>query len=644
MTSDAIGIITTIYKDEELKEVTRLKKEFKLIGLKNYQFYVHDGRKENRGYAYGINQGIIKASKNNCKVLMIVNPDISVTSLSYQIIKDGLKKFDVLGFTIKQNNKTYYGGSIDKYRLSGGLIEESPKIHYQPVDFISGSLMIIKKSVLDKIGLLNENYFIYYEDVEFCLEARQAGFKVGIDSKSSYTHYEISNTNNPQKKKLLFWNRLRFFWKYSNTVQKLREGLRAPITFYEQLPILFNVVKHSPFAISFFSYNLSSILSKAVHFFIFIVLINNLSPAQYGIYTLVWAFVNLFTPFLDFGTTTYGLVYGDNRKLQNKTLYSMRFYFSVIVYLAISLGSFAMFHDPQTQFFVLLTATTVFASSFSGSYLIHNSLRQKIVISSYLSLTFNIVFSLLVIGAVLLKQGISYLFVSYALCYLSYSVLNSWLLKKELSLKAYPKKWLIILKQSLVFVAIGFLASFYSKVDIFILKKFFDNQTLGVYSAGLKFLDALLIIAGSYNIIVIPLMRKLAKNPRQLKTKIIKDMVFLFAFGVLVATSFYLAAPFLLSLVLKSNFSPSLQVARIVSFAIIPILLTSVFYNALYSLKKEKWVMIVLVIQSVISFVSYWFSIPYFGYWGAMYVKITLEFVNTTLSGIFLVYALKNQK
>jgi O-antigen/teichoic acid export membrane protein len=293
---------------------------------------------------------------------------------------------------------------------------------------------------------------------------------------------------------------------------------------------------------------------------------------------------------------------------------------------------------------VLLTATTVFASSFSGSYLIHNSLRQKIVISSYLSLTFNIVFSLLVIGAVLLKQGISYLFLSYALCYLSYSVLNSWLLKKELSLKVYPKKWLIILKQSLVFVAIGFLASFYSKVDIFILKKFFDNQTLGVYSAGLKFLDALLIIAGSYNIIVIPLMRKLAKNPRQLKTKIIKDMVFLFAFGVLVATSFYLTAPFLLSLVLKSNFGPSLQVARIISFAIIPILLTSVFYNALYSLKKEKWVMAVLVIQSVISFVSYWFSIPYFGYWGAMYVKITLEFVNTTLSGIFLVYALKNQK
>jgi len=638
-----VAVVTVVYRESDLVELTRLKEEFAAIGIKASQFYVHNNRQNNYGYAYGINQGIKKAIQEGFEIFIIANTDISVKHLSIKIISAGMEKFDVLGFSTEQHAKKYFGGVIDKYRLSGGLTETRPKSQFQAVDFVSGSLMIIKKKVLTKVGLLDERYFMYYEDVDFSVRARQAGFKVGIDSGNEYKHFETSDFNQ-KKQSFLFWNRLRFFWRYSNFVQKMREGLRAPITLYESAPLLFNTVRQSSFAVSFFSYNFSSIVSKGVHFFIFIVLVNNLSPAQYGIYTLVWAFVNLFTPFLDFGTTTYGLVYGENRGRQNQTFYSMRFYLSLAVYLAVLLSSFVVFRNAQTQFFVLLTATTVFASSLSGSYLIYNSLREQIILSSYLSLAFNVVFSLLVIGAVLLNQGISFLFLSYAFCYISYSLLNIWLLRKVLDFKKEPRKWLVILKRSIIFVAIGFLASFYFKADIFILKRFFDNQTLGIYSAGLKFLDALLILAGSYNVIVIPLMRKIASKPAQLKIKVLKDFFFLLAFGTTVATVFYLLAPFLLPLVLKSNFGPSLQVARIISFAIVPLLITSVFYNALYSLKKEKWVLTILGILAITSLASFGIVIPRFGYWGAMYVKIALEFLNTALSGIFLVYALKNKK
>ena len=45
------------------------------------------------------------------------------------------------------------------------------------VDYITGCAMLVKKELVDKIGLLDPEYFLYFEDADFCLRARKAGYE-----------------------------------------------------------------------------------------------------------------------------------------------------------------------------------------------------------------------------------------------------------------------------------------------------------------------------------------------------------------------------------------------------------------------------------------------------------------------------------
>src|SRR4030043_2438400 len=109
-----IVFVTNIYKEEEKKEVARVSTEIKNLGFEDYEILVNDGIKDNRGYAYGVNQGIKKGLMKNADVFVVFNADIFIKNLTKQLIINGLTNFDILGFAVEQDNTTYYGGEIDK--------------------------------------------------------------------------------------------------------------------------------------------------------------------------------------------------------------------------------------------------------------------------------------------------------------------------------------------------------------------------------------------------------------------------------------------------------------------------------------------------------------------------------------------------
>jgi N-acetylglucosaminyl-diphospho-decaprenol L-rhamnosyltransferase len=55
-------------------------------------------------------------------------------------------------------------------------------------DWVSGACMIIRRQVLEQIGLLDEGYFMYYEDVDFCLAVRRAGWSVWYVPQARVVH------------------------------------------------------------------------------------------------------------------------------------------------------------------------------------------------------------------------------------------------------------------------------------------------------------------------------------------------------------------------------------------------------------------------------------------------------------------------
>ncbi len=624
-----IGLVFVLYKTPQ-SEINRLKKEIRELRIANCELYFIDNSENGRGYAAGANLGIKKALNDNCKLFVIANPDISLTKLVTLDLLVLYKKFDIFSLAMRQQEKTYYGGQIDRWRMSGGLIEKKPGKRFTNADFVSGSLMFIKKSVIDKIGFFDESYFMYYEEVDFCYRAKKLGFRVGIDSKHYYDHFEVSQ-DNPKKEFYLFKNRLKFLLKFGSLKQKFYEFIRSPKTVFEE-------IKKRPFYLNFFTLNVSSIVNKILHFGLFLVLINYFKPEEYAIYTLAWTQIGLLLPLLDFGTTSYGLVYiNDSIEKKIGELFSLRFYLSLITFvLTICLA--VIFRYPVSVLIpIILTSFVIFANMFSGTYLILSSIKQKSYLASLVSMIFQISLVIALIAGILITKQLMTVFIITFILYNLYSLVNFLLVREEvgsLSLKIDLKQWLGIIKKSFIFLLISLLAGFYSKVDVLILNFIKGKQAVGIYSAGYRFLDALMFVVTAYNVSSMPLFSRLAKEKKKslFINKIKKDFVLVFSIGMFIALGFYFLGPVVLPLVYKSTYFQSIQVLRIIIFALPLILLTSVFLNSIYSLNKAKAVIYIFLFQLILNIVLNLFFIPRYGFFASAYITLFGEALNTLLT------------
>jgi hypothetical protein len=88
----------------------------------------------------------------------------------------------------------------------------------QPVDWVSGASMMIRPAVFAAIGGLDENYFLYFEETNFCWRARQSGFSTWYVPQSRVMHIsgqstKVDERNAAPKRLPNYWfeSRRRFF-------------------------------------------------------------------------------------------------------------------------------------------------------------------------------------------------------------------------------------------------------------------------------------------------------------------------------------------------------------------------------------------------------------------------------------------------
>lgn len=223
-----VAAVTVLY-DTPSEYTEKLQSDLHTAGIQNVFFVDNTGT--NKGYAEGLNS-VLKKRMNKHDLFIVCNPDISVEGITKQVLSEGADHFDVWGYAMNQDGTVYYGGEIEPLRMSGGMITLEPKNRFSRVDFVSGSFMVIKAQVFQRIGLFDESYGMYYEDVDFCYRAKKAGFTVGIDKAVVYEHFEESKKND-RKQKWLAKSRLRFMLKHGSLKQKLYEFIRLPKTLLE---------------------------------------------------------------------------------------------------------------------------------------------------------------------------------------------------------------------------------------------------------------------------------------------------------------------------------------------------------------------------------------------------------------------------
>ncbi len=144
---------------------------------------------ENIGYACANNLGVIKALDRGADYILLLNDDTIVSStFLYILIEEAEKSPDVgmLGpkiFYFDDPNKIWFAGAIFNWKSCmisfPGADQFEDKREDEPFDsdYITGCALLIKRKVIEKIGLLDERFFLYWEDVDWGLRAKNAGYR-----------------------------------------------------------------------------------------------------------------------------------------------------------------------------------------------------------------------------------------------------------------------------------------------------------------------------------------------------------------------------------------------------------------------------------------------------------------------------------
>lgn len=208
-----------------------------LLQVKKFQFARLIENKKNLGFSAGNNIGIKHALNSRADVILLLNPDTVVPKTflksfnkSTRLLLDG---YSIIGPKIFDENGKIWsvGGLLDKKRYSSIL---KHKLNSE-LDYISGTAIFIKKEVFDKIGFLKEDYFLYYEDVDFCQRAKKSGFKLAIDKNISIIHKASSSVgkNSPAMQYYMARNHMLFVERFAPLSIKIRELIRLPKTIYQ---------------------------------------------------------------------------------------------------------------------------------------------------------------------------------------------------------------------------------------------------------------------------------------------------------------------------------------------------------------------------------------------------------------------------
>lgn len=177
--------------------------------------------KENLGFSGGNNIGIKLSIEEGADFILLLNNDTIVNTNFLDLLVEKFEHNNQIGIVAPQinfydNPKKIWsgGGKISKIRGSGFIYSNSDQIkNSKEIDFVSGCCMLIKKDVFQKIGLFDENYFLYIEDTDFCYRVIKNGYKICFTPESQIYHKVFGSTKKSYSALPLYYstrNRLYF--------------------------------------------------------------------------------------------------------------------------------------------------------------------------------------------------------------------------------------------------------------------------------------------------------------------------------------------------------------------------------------------------------------------------------------------------
>jgi len=197
--------------------------------------------KENLGYAGNNNVGVQAALDQGANWVFVLNEDtiLAPDCLAHMVtVAERDPKIGIIGPMVyhydEPNIIQTAGGQLGRFWDGSHLAHNEPDLgQYEqpyPVDWISGCAILVKREVIEQLGSLDERFFYYWEETEWCLRAREGGWSIFLVPKAKLWHKGVQRDYQPSPSVTYYNTRNRLFM-----MAKHRAPLKAWIYTLEQI-------------------------------------------------------------------------------------------------------------------------------------------------------------------------------------------------------------------------------------------------------------------------------------------------------------------------------------------------------------------------------------------------------------------------
>lgn len=191
---------------------------------------------ENAGFARANNQALRQA---NARYVMLLNPDTLVHGGTFDAIVSFLDENDdvwALGPAILNSDGTPQRTGV-RFPSNWNLFVESLFLdrvlpnsrvfgahreiyadHAKPreVDFVQGSCLVVRSAAIKEVGLLDEEYFMYFEETDWCIRMKHAGGRVVFFPGATVVHFGGGEVGHYDEQRLIHYHHslIRFYRKH----------------------------------------------------------------------------------------------------------------------------------------------------------------------------------------------------------------------------------------------------------------------------------------------------------------------------------------------------------------------------------------------------------------------------------------------
>jgi GT2 family glycosyltransferase len=193
-------------------------------------------QEQNLRFAGGNNAGMRYALDHGADMLCLLNNDTTVHPEFLTHLVHRMQSAADIGLVAP---KIYYHDQPDVIWFAGGVISmwtgtmrhigirERDSGRYntaRDIDYATGCCMLVRREVVERVGMLDDTYFMYTEDADWCMRIRRAGYRIVYEPDACVWHkLSVSAGGHLSfyKMKNKFLSNLRFFFRYATLPQKL---------------------------------------------------------------------------------------------------------------------------------------------------------------------------------------------------------------------------------------------------------------------------------------------------------------------------------------------------------------------------------------------------------------------------------------